>query len=190
VTDEPFEHLLEKLQTGDIAAAERIFVANEPMLRIVVRRQLPRWLRAKCDSADVVQSVWAGLLPGLYAGRWRFPSVAKLRAFLVTAARNRLTDRVRQHLPAAGREQPLAEIAADAHPPDGCARPSELFRADEMWNRMLALSPPNHHEILRLRRQGVPVGEIAERTGYHVGSVRRVLRELAGRMAVDAAPVT
>jgi RNA polymerase sigma-70 factor (ECF subfamily) len=188
VTDEPFELLLEKLRSGDVQAAERLFVAHEPILRIVVRRQLPRWLRAKYDSTDVVQSVWAGLLQGLYDGRWQFTSAARLRAFLITAARNRLTDRVRQHHAAGDLERPMGEMAADALPPDKGPRPSESLGADELWDRMLALSPPAHHEVLHLRRQGLTVHEIAARTGYHVGSVRRVLRELARRMASAVAP--
>jgi RNA polymerase sigma-70 factor (ECF subfamily) len=188
VTDEPFEILLEQLRSGDVGAAERLFAAHEPILRIVVRRRLPRWLRAKYDSTDVVQSVWAGLMQGLYDGRWRFVSAARLRAFLITAVRNRLTDRVRQHHAAANRERPMGDLAIDALPPDKGPRPSETLGADELWERMLALSPPAHHELLRLRRQGLTVQEIAARTGFHVGSVRRVLRELARRIAGAVAP--
>ena len=46
--------LLEKLQEGDESAAEQLFRAYEPFLRVVVRRKLSAALRAKFDSADVV----------------------------------------------------------------------------------------------------------------------------------------
>jgi RNA polymerase sigma-70 factor (ECF subfamily) len=44
---------------------------------------------------------------------------------------------------------------------------------------MLALCPPAHHDVLRLRREGLRLEEIAARTGLHEGSVRRILRKLA-----------
>jgi RNA polymerase sigma-70 factor (ECF subfamily) len=72
-----------------------------------------------------------------------------------------------------------------AHEP----RPSEVAQAGELWERMLALCPPEHHEVLRLRRQGVLLTEIASRTGLHEGSVRRILRQLARQLALDQEPL-
>jgi RNA polymerase sigma-70 factor (ECF subfamily) len=48
---------------------------------------------------------------------------------------------------------------------------------------MLEICPPQHRELLALRREGLPLGAIAERTGLHESSVRRVLYELAARLA-------
>jgi RNA polymerase sigma-70 factor (ECF subfamily) len=52
-----------------------------------------------------------------------------------------------------------------------------------LWERLLALCPPEHHEVLRLRRAGLTLEEVAERTGLHEGSVRRILRRLARHIA-------
>jgi RNA polymerase sigma-70 factor (ECF subfamily) len=52
-----------------------------------------------------------------------------------------------------------------------------------VWERLLALSPPEHHEVLRLRRPGLTMAEVAGRTGLHQGSVRRIPRRLARRAA-------
>jgi DNA-directed RNA polymerase specialized sigma24 family protein len=52
-------------------------------------------------------------------------------------------------------------------------------QAEELWEQMLALCPPAHQNLLRLKRAGVPLAEIAARTGLHPGSVRRILRNLA-----------
>ncbi len=59
---EPLEALLERMRAGDLRAAAHVFVAYEPHLRLIVRRQLSRRLRAKFDSVDVVQSVWVRVL--------------------------------------------------------------------------------------------------------------------------------
>src|SRR6185503_13784456 len=87
--EDTLQGLLDRLGAGDDAVAEEVFRAYEPYLRKVVRRQLPPRLRAKFDSLDVVQSVWADLLTGFREAGWRFPSVGHLRAFLVKVTRNR-----------------------------------------------------------------------------------------------------
>jgi RNA polymerase sigma-70 factor (ECF subfamily) len=179
--------LLDRLTSGDDAAAEQVFVAYEPYLRKVARRLLPQELRAKFDSMDVVQSVWGDLLGAFRQGGMRFTSAAELRAFLITATRNRFIDRVRRHRTAARLEQPLtgaaAEQLAEAHEP----RPSEVAQAEELWERLVALCPPEHQELLLLRRQGATACEIAVQIGMHEGSVRRILRELALRLACGQA---
>jgi RNA polymerase sigma factor (sigma-70 family) len=179
----PLDRLVQELCSGDPQAAEHVFLAYEPFLRRVVRRQLHPRLRAKFDSADVVQSVWADLLAGFRGGRWAFSNPAQLRAFLLKATRNRFLDRLRQSNPALEHEQPLELTAADRLPHAAEPRPSECALADDLWERLLALCPPDHREVLRLRRQGLSRGEIAARTGLHEGSVRRILRRLARQVA-------
>jgi RNA polymerase sigma-70 factor (ECF subfamily) len=173
--------LLDKLNGGDPAAAEAAFIAYEPYLRKVVRRLLPSALRSKFDSIDVVQSVYGDVLVAFRDGGMRFTSPAQLRAFLVRATRNRFIDRLRQHHTAAHFEQPLATAGADDVSPS--PRPSESAAAAELWDRLLALCPPEHHRLLHLRRRGASASEIAAEVGIHEGSVRRVLRELAVRLA-------
>jgi RNA polymerase sigma-70 factor (ECF subfamily) len=179
MNDHPLDQLLDRLSSGDAAAAELAFRTYEPFLRLVIRRRLPAALRARLDSADVVQSAWADLVAGFRAARWRFPDTGHLQAFLVRVACNRLRDRVRQACAAPAR--PLTDDTPE--PPGLEPRPSEHARATELWERLLALCPPDHHEVLRLRRDGLSRHEIAARTGLHEGSVRRILRRLARQVA-------
>ena len=51
---------------------------------------------------------------------------------------------------------------------------------------MLAACPPDHRELLRLRREGLTTAEISTRVGLNEGSVRRILGDLARRLAVQA----
>jgi RNA polymerase sigma-70 factor (ECF subfamily) len=177
--------LLDRLRAGDSAAAEAVFRAYEPYLRVVVRRQLTAALRAKFDSADVVQSVWATLLRGFREGGWRFPDTDHLRAFLVKATRNRLIDRIRRHLHELECEEPLRDGGADGGPVSAEPDPCAAAEAGELWERLQALCTPAHAEVLRLKRQGWPLAEIAARTGFHESSVRRILYDLALRLAAQ-----
>src|SRR5947209_20132331 len=95
MTPDPLETVLEQLTAGDAAAAQRVFTAYAPYLRMVVRRQLTPALRAKFDSMDIVQSVWADLLVGFRAGCGVFNGLRLLRAVLLRAPPTRLLARVR-----------------------------------------------------------------------------------------------
>jgi RNA polymerase sigma-70 factor (ECF subfamily) len=182
----PQDALLGRLCQGDADAAECVFLKYEPFLRRFLRRLLQPGLRAKFDSADVVQSVWADLVAGFRAGRWHFADESRLRAFLIQMARNRFLDRVRQARAGGDRELSLAAVAPQRLPPASQPRPSECARAGEVWEKLLALCPEGHQEVLRLRRQGLSRADIAARTGLHEGSVRRILRRLARQIAFDA----
>jgi RNA polymerase sigma-70 factor (ECF subfamily) len=183
MSQEHLDELIEKLNGGDVAAAERAFLAYEPYLRMAIRRQLTGPLRSKLDTMDIVQSVWADVLGGFRDAGWRFTDRSHLRAFLMKVARNRLIDRRRQHHRALEQERPLDLADADL-PGANQPRPSEIAQADELWKQMLEECAPGHRQILILKKQGWPNAEIARRTGLHEGSVRRILYELARRMAV------
>src|SRR5262245_59299304 len=125
--DATIERLLEKLATGDEAAAAEVFRAYEPYLRKVVRRRLPALAQARLDSQDIVQSAWADLLSGFRQARWRFADAAQLRAFLIRVVQYRLYDRAGRALAQADREVPLAVL--DEEPPSREPRPSERAQA-------------------------------------------------------------
>jgi RNA polymerase sigma-70 factor (ECF subfamily) len=187
MSTDPLDALLEKLTSGDADAAEQVFRKYEPILRMVVRRHLSPALRAKFDSLDIVQSVWVDLLSGFREAGWRFPDAAHLRAFLVRLTRHRFIDRFRQHRRGLEREQSLAreewrDVLASREPP-GIAQ----AQAEELWQEMLELCPPQHHEVLRLRRGGARSAEIARLTGLHDGSVRRILGDLSRRLSARRA---
>jgi len=184
------DELIDRLSHGDSAAAERAFVAYEPYLRMAIRRQLSGPLRAKFDSMDIVQSVWADLLSGFRDAGWRFTNGSQLRAFLVKVARNRLIDRRRQYHRALEQERPLDETAPDGLPQAHQPRPSEIAQGNELWHQMLEKCAPAHRQILILKRQGMTLAEIAARTGLHEGSIRRILYDLAKRLAIPRRTVS
>jgi RNA polymerase sigma factor (sigma-70 family) len=188
MADLPADALIDRLARGDMQAAGALFDAYAPYLRALVRRQLSDQLRAKFDSADVVQSVWVQVVRRLGRDGWSVDDEARLRALLATIARRRLLTRVRQ-LSAGVAAEKAGPDAADAVPDDSRPRPSEVVQAAELWDTMLELCPPEHHPVLLLRREGLPLAEIAARTGLHEGSVRRILRRLARELALREEPL-
>lgn len=183
---EPLDELLAQLSSGDVSAAEQIFVAFEPYLRKAVRRHLPAHLRAQFDSVDILQSVWADAFRGFREAGWRFSDADHLRGFLFVAIRNRVIDRVRKHqrsptcIQPAGRHDGLDALASTE------PRPSEVAQATDLWERLLARCPPEHRQILELKREGHSLAEIALRTGLHGDSIRRILRTQARQLAFDS----
>jgi RNA polymerase sigma factor (sigma-70 family) len=179
------DELVRRLSSSDDSAAEELYAEIAPYLRLVVRRNLPRRLRAKFDSVDIVQSVWADFIDGLHRGRWRFEGAAQLRAFLLKSARNRLIDRVRQFRVAAEHERPLSSAIACRAGSE--ARPSQHAQANDLWERMFAVCPVEHRELLTMKTSGASLAAIATRTGLHVDSIRRILRRIVRQVSLDPA---
>src|SRR5262245_15266118 len=97
MSDGHLDELIERLNAGDLDAAEQVYRVFLPYLRMAMSRRLSGPLRAKLDSMDLVQSIWVDVLDGFRGGRWTFADREQLRAFLTRAATNRLIDRCRQH---------------------------------------------------------------------------------------------
>lgn len=183
--DVQLQALVEALNRGDEQAIQRAFQAYGPYLQMVVRRRLSWPLRARVDSWDIIQSIWADLLPGFRKAGWKFPDATRLRSFLVRATRNRLIDRQRQHGPSLDREGSIAESdLGDLAAPES-ERASQLAQAGDLWECMMASCPPAHRGVLLLRREGYTSAEIAARVGLHEASVRRILCDLARRLGLE-----
>lgn len=182
--DEP-DSWLERLNNGDLAAVEQLFLRYEPYVRITVRRRLGAQLRTKLDSADIVQSVFADVVGGLRKSGWRFRGKPELRAFLRRIACRRIADRYEEHRHALGREQPIVETRPLSLPTSTAPRPSQIAQGREFAERVFEACAPGHEEIVRLRMSGLRIREIAERTGLHEGSIRRILYDLARRLSIE-----
>jgi RNA polymerase sigma-70 factor (ECF subfamily) len=184
MSESAIETLLERFRSGDESAAEQLYRDYEPFLRGAVRRRLPSRMRGRFDSTDIVQSAWASLIDGFREARWRFPDAANFRAFLTRVTLCRLYDRARQAGTQTNREVAIQELEGNI--PGMDPRPSEYAQAETVWQLLLAECPLEHRPVLRLRRLGFTCEEIGERIGLHPGSVRRILRLLARRMAFNS----
>jgi RNA polymerase sigma-70 factor (ECF subfamily) len=185
VSSNPLDTLLVKLASGEDSAAERVFRDYEPLLRSMIRRRLTPALRTKFDSMDVVQSVWADLLVAYRSEGWRFEDRDHLRAFLAKVTYNHFYIHCRRNRRALKSERPFAAGDSPPEPVSNQPRPSQVVQAVELWETILDSSPASHAEVFQLKRQGLPLAEIASRTGMHQSSVRRIIYELAKRLAEE-----
>jgi RNA polymerase sigma-70 factor (ECF subfamily) len=175
--------LLEKLNAGDAIAAERVFRDYEPVLRAIVRRRLTPRLRSKFDSMDVVQTVWVDILQDFRQRDLEFADRSRLRAFLARVTYRHFVNHCRRHSSQLEHEQLLADDLSSAVSQSDAPRPSQVAEAEELWATLREMCPPSHREVLELKRQGLSPVEIAGRTGMHEGSVRRIIYDLAKRLA-------
>ena len=140
--------------------------------------------RAKFDSSDIAQSVWAQFVRRVGSG-WQINTEPELRVLLAVIARRRLATRTRTHSRPAERanDDSLDRVLG------GQPTASQMVYAQELWTRLLELCPVEHRDVLLLRRDGLPLAEVAARTGLHEGSVRRILRRLFRELAVSGQPI-
>ena len=137
MTSHPLEYWIKRLSDGDAEAVEPVFRADEPHLRIAVRRRLSRRLRTKVDSGDIVQSVFADVLGGFRAGGWSFAGEAQFLAFLRRIAWRRLADCYQKHRlrPEPGTVARRVTLVSE-HPPSRLPRPSQVLQGHEFWNHL------------------------------------------------------
>jgi RNA polymerase sigma-70 factor (ECF subfamily) len=180
--DDEFRALLGRLRGGDATAADDLCRRFGPFVRAAVRRRLPDDLRARYDSLDFVQDVWASVL-ARPADRLAFDSPAALVAFLTRVAENKVIDAHRRRFAtekdAIARELPNGNPGADAdRVAASAATPSQWAIAGERWDRLIAKFPPGHRPILERLRDGHTAEDIARLSGVSLSTVNRVVRRL------------
>jgi RNA polymerase sigma factor (sigma-70 family) len=184
-----FADLMERARSGDPAAV-RDFLDRFEEVRAMVRARLPRKLRPRFDSGDFVQAVWKSFFADSDAPRPAFENEAHLRGFLGAVVRNKVQEQHRRLTRTAkhnlAREEPLyiargdREVAREVASPD--PSPSERVQADDRLEQLTAGFGPREIEVLSLRRQGLTYAELAERTGIHERSVRRIIELFRARL--------
>jgi RNA polymerase sigma-70 factor (ECF subfamily) len=176
--------LMQRLREGSPEAAQVLWERYGPHVLRVVRRRLDRKLRAKFDSADFAQAVWASFFVNP-RHEYAFERPEDLLAFLAKLAQDKLVDAMRQRYGTTkyniNREQSLSGSAAlaAAQVPARQPTPSQEAMARERWERMLEGLPAQHHRILSLRQAGYTQEEIAHEVGVSERTVRRLLQKLA-----------
>ena len=91
-----FDRLMAEVVAGSEDAVWQLAETYTPYIIRAVRSSLPRTLRAKLDSQDFAQSLWASLLLRR-ADLTRLQTPGQLIAYLAQATRNKVVDKTRHY---------------------------------------------------------------------------------------------
>lgn len=180
-----FPQLMERARAGSDGAARQLVEQHGSHLLRTVRRRLPRRLRSKYDSVDLVQDVWATFFSDSLT-HYRFRSPAELNHFLWQLADWRSRDLIRSlcfHAKANvarehGLDSSIVRTEVQGKPDDGPPPTARATAADE-WDRLINGENPRNQDILLLLRQGKTYREVARKLGVSLRTVRRLIYRLA-----------
>ena len=179
--DDEFRLLLREVRGGSQDAIRELVERYGPHIVRAVRRRLSKAIRAKFDSFDFVQAVWASFFeaPQDFA---RFERPEQLVGYLAALAHNKVVDEIRRRMRTdkynVNRERSLDDSALHfserlaAQQPS----PSEVAVAHELWSRLLEGQPEHYRRILELRRDGNTPQEIADQLRLNERTIRRVIQ--------------
>ena len=180
-----FQTLIEQLRNGSDEAAHVLLKKYSHHVLLTVRRQLRKSMRAKFDSQDFTQAVWASFFENREEIA-RFDSPERLIRFLVQMAANKVTDGNRRYLGSQKcslfRECSVDELGSSTvslHGPfANIPTPSEAAVGKEQWERIMDRQPAAYQRMLELRAAGCKYTEIAAELGVDERTVRRIIRRL------------
>jgi RNA polymerase sigma-70 factor (ECF subfamily) len=185
-----FIELMDRLKSGEDAAAREVFVRFTTRLVALARRNLDARLAVKLDPEDVVQSVYKSffirqregtLEAGSWDGLWGLLTMITVRKCADRAAFYKADKRnVTRELAGADDDSPglAAEIALDRDPlPEEAAVLTETVEA-----LFRTVDDPDEHTILELSLQGFSAVEISEKVGRSERTVRRLREKLRKRL--------
>jgi len=185
--NDEFHDLMERVRQGSEEAVQEFLDAYGHHVYRAVRRRLNRRLRAKFDSQDFVQEVWASFFTNLSTIS-TFDRPEAVVGFLIRVATNKVIDECRRRLTTQkynvsiefsldGSGEWAKRTATTTDP-----TPSGVAVAHEQWHRLIDPQPSRYRRILELRVTGQTYEKIAKEVGVSEKTVRRVIRRLSQRL--------
>lgn len=174
---------MDRVRQGSDEAVRELLDLYGPYVVQAIRRKLNRPMRAKVDSMDFTQAVWASF----FANRSQIERLDRpeaLIAFLVQVAKNKVIDEFRRLFHTQkhnlNRERSMDGSAAleagrvAARTPT----PSQIAVTNELRDKLMAGQPPHYQQILQYRQLGMTQEEIASRMKLNVRTIQRVMQRL------------
>lgn len=182
--------LLQRVRTGDAAAAEELVRTYEPELRRAIRVRLTdARLRRLVDSIDICQSVLAGFFVRTAAGQYDIETPEELLRLLVTMARNRVIDwtrrskadrrDTRRNVSLQNDDGQNIDVASPSAGPISVLVNRELI--ETVRNRLTA----EELQLMEQRSDGKSWAEIARASGEQPNAVRMKLTRALDRVAEE-----
>jgi RNA polymerase sigma-70 factor (ECF subfamily) len=179
--------LFERARAGDREALGAVLAEHLPGLRAYVSQRLGNLVRAREDTADVVQSVCRELLLGLDGFEYR--GEGAFRSWLYTTAVRKIVEKharygaqkrdgQRDFAP----EDELFAHLADTTPSQRAIASEELERIEHAFRAL----PDEYREVILMARvTGLSRAEIGRQIGRSEGAVRTLLHRALARLASE-----
>jgi RNA polymerase sigma factor (sigma-70 family) len=190
-----FDRLMAEVAAGSEDAVWQLAETYTPYIIRAVRSSLPRTLRAKLDSQDFAQSLWASLLLRR-ADLIRLQTPGQLIAYLAQATRNKVVDKTRhfhtQKNDIAREERLPDHLANVKHAPVRVERsalyardlsPSTSANLRERWSQILSKLSDRDRKIFQLRLEGRTFDEISEKLEINQATARRAIQRLIEQLS-------
>ena len=190
-----FDRLMAEVAAGSEDAVWQLAETYTPYIIRAVRSSLPRTLRAKLDSQDFAQSLWASLLLRR-SDLTRLQTPGQLIAYLAQATRNKVVDKTRHFHTQKhdiAREERLPDHAISLkHTPVRVER-SALYARDlspstsadlrEKWNQILSKLSERDRKIFQMRLEGRTFEEISDKLEINQATARRAIQRLIEQLS-------
>jgi RNA polymerase sigma factor (sigma-70 family) len=178
-----FQTLLQEVQQGSEEAGRELYERYGASVLRWVRHRMSQRLRARYDSQDFAQQVWASFFD-LRSNLENFRTPQELAAFLLQMARNkmRMATRRQQARHCAHHDR---EVRMDDEPDERRTplfsrdpTPSAVVACQEQYERLVGSQSELLKKVVDLRIAGKSFREIAQDLGIHERSARRLIEHV------------
>lgn len=179
-----FLELIQRVRSGDEAAATELVRRYEPAIRRAVRLHMrDPGLRRTLDSMDICQSVLASFFLRAAAGQYDLRAPDQLVRLLVVMARNKLASQARK---AQLVRQSLSLESQDQREPIAPGpTPSQQLAGQELLQEVLKHLSADERQLVEQRNAGRQWTEIAEERGESAEALRKRLTRALDRVAQE-----
>jgi len=190
-----FDRLMAEVVAGSEDAVWQLAETYTPYIIRAVRSSLPRTLRAKLDSQDFAQSLWASLLLRR-ADLTRLETPGQLIAYLAQATRNKVVDKTRHFHTQKndiGREERLPDHLISLKQAPVRVQRSALYARElspstsanlrERWTQIVSKLSDRDRKIFQLRLEGRTIDEISEKLEINQATARRAIQRLIEQLS-------
>jgi RNA polymerase sigma-70 factor, ECF subfamily len=178
---------MERLRSGEDAAAQEVFQRFARQLVALARRQVAQRLAHRVDPEEVVQSAFKSFFVRQREGKLRAESWNGLWSLLTLITLRKCADRAeyytaerrdvgREVSAPPGQDQPW-QVALDREP-----RPQEAVILAETVERLWRAADADERPILELSLEGYTAAEISLRLGRALRTVQRLRERIQKRL--------
>lgn len=186
-TSTGFQDLIERVRTGDEAAAAELVNSYGSEIRLMARVRLTDpTLRRQLDSMDIAQSVLGRFFVRAACGEFDLETPDSLIRLLATMVRNSCYTHARRHTAIRRDMRRVASKDVGEMPlSDQAPSPSEHVSLKELLGAVEQSMSEQERKLVELRRDGHSWEEVATETGLTAESARKRLSRAFDRISEE-----